>query len=555
VRRTEPSVAEASRARSPVARALVSNAVPAGIFAAALAVRLWHIDWALPTASRLFSFHPDEAVVVSHALDPFRLQLDPKFYAYGALPLLLDGAAIHLGRAVGFIGPDPAPGVPGAHALLLARLVTALLGAATCLFLCGAGRALYDRRAGRVAACLYACAPLAVQHGHWATVDVTATCFVAGAFYFTARAASAPDGDPTSILWAGAWSGFAAASKYNGALMLLPVLVVWWIREPRRLPVVVVTLLSFVTALVVACPTLLLNPGGVLEDVQREAQHMSAGHGAVFRGTGSGFVYQVAHNLDWGLTTPLLLWVLAGVVGAIVRRSRADAIVAAFALPYYLVIGLASVKFARYALPLLPALLLWAGALVTSMSRWRRDAGRAAMVVVGLAATWALLFALALDRSMGGRDPRDDAADFVRSRGDIAKVGFATGPWFYSPSLAPSLGNPDIAVARASVAGSALPMLMAPSKSWNAESIAGGALDAVAVSETEYGDMQRLANPLALSYLASVERMLPQAHVFARPVELFGLRFTTLDTHRGLPEQSLPHDMGYTNPTEVVFTR
>jgi 4-amino-4-deoxy-L-arabinose transferase-like glycosyltransferase len=192
--------------------ALLRNAPVLFILLVAFGLRLWGIGWGLPNATRLFSYHPDESMVVGASLtiNPFAFQLDPGLYNYGSLALILNSFAIHLGEFTGLVVPGPAPSVPSATALLTARLVTALLGVATCGFLFGTGQRLYGTAAGIVAAAFYACAPLAVQHGHFATVDVPATFFVAGALYFAARHLQPSSCRPRDLLWCGLWCGFAA---------------------------------------------------------------------------------------------------------------------------------------------------------------------------------------------------------------------------------------------------------------------------------------------------------------------------------------------------------
>ena len=543
----------------------LSRLIPLVIFVGALALRLWNIGWALPNATRLFSFHPDESMVVSASLtvNPLLLLLDPHFYAYGALPLLLNGAVIHLGEMVGLVGASVG-GVPSSGALLAARLVTAVLGAATCFFLYGAGRLLYHRTAGTIAAILYALAPLAVQHGHFATVDVPATFFVAGTLYFAARVATGADDCSRGLLWAGVWAGLAAAAKYNAGLVLFAALAAWWLtgRGGKRLALVVG---GTVLAFLVGCPTILLNPGGVLQSIRDESLHVRTGHGDVFAGTQTGLLYHLSFNLSWGLTLPLLAFILAGVFGAMVRRGRGDGLLAAFALPYYLLIGLAAVKFARYTLPLFPPLLLWTGALVGDLLTRRKPLGIAAGALCAAASAFALLFSVGLDQTMSGPDPRDEAAAYVRSLPAVHTVGFAKGPWFYSPTLAPLLAHPIPIAAQNSVMGTMNPTLIPAvrtgaggkpqSVEWDTALLHETHPDAVAVSEFEYADAGRARVPAALDYLAALEAQYPHRRVFAYPVQVFGFGYTKLSTKRGLPTQNLPEDMRYTNPTIVIFTQ
>ncbi len=543
-----------------------SRLAPIGIFALALLLRVWGMDWALPHSGRWFSFHPDENLVVAYstfALNPFALRLDPGFYNYGSLGLLLLSAVVHAGDFLGLAGTPPATNVPPAGALLLARLVTVLLGAGTCFFLVGAGRRLYGNAAGLIAGLLYAVAPLAVQHGHFATVDVPATFFVAGALFFAARFLASNSTSARDLFWCGLWAGLAAATKYNAGAVLLAGAAAWGLKRGHFLAGRELSLLlgGALAGFLVGCPGALLNTAALLRDVRFEAGHVRAGHDLVFVNTPPAWEYQAAFNLRWGLGMPLLL-VCAGALGvALWRRRPADVLLLAYLVPYYALIGFAQVKFARYTLPLFPPLLLLAGGWLASTDFSRKAVMQTLRGLGGVAAGYALLLSLALDRTMTLPDTRDQAAAFLR-QSDAASVGFAVGPWFYAPTLHPALAafNPQ-AAKRAAATSTAAPRLVPAEGEWNADQLtAPNAPDAVALSEFEYADALRARDPAALAYLRTLRRLYPNVRVFARPVQFPGLPdFTHLapadPDFSGLPTQHLPHDMLYTNPTTVVFTR
>lgn len=532
---------------------MIRAALPA-IVLLAVVLRLWGIAWGLPDAGRLFSYHPDETTVVAFALalDPLAGRLDPGFYNYGSLSLLLDALVLRAGEALGMAGS--LPGVPSAEALLTARLLTAALGTGTCVFLYGTGRLLYGTGPGRAspaglaAALLYAVAPLAVQHGHFATVDVPAVFWISGALFFAARHL---ERGGRSLFWAGLWSGLAAAAKYNAGLVLLAAAASAGIKPGSRgrmatlAPILGGAALGFV----LGCPGALLNPEGLWQGIRFEAAHVREGHGLVFANTPPAFVYHLVFNLRWGLGAPLLVLIVAGFAAAILRRRPGDLMLLAFAVPYYLLIGVASVKFARYTLPLFPPLLLWAGALLAEREKVRRVAAGAGVV----AALYALVFSLALDETMTRPDTRDRAAAFLRKAG-VHSVGFATGPWFYSPPLHPGLADfrPFAAKRYAELAEN--PRLVPAEGEWNVVQLQQTAPDAVVLSElNEYEDALRARHAPALAYLDALRRDYPNARVFANPVQVFGLRFTNVAGR--LPRQGLPHDMLYTNPTTVVWMR
>lgn len=536
---------------SSVVTARVRLAAPALVVLLALGLRLWGITWAVPDSDRFFSYHPDETVVVRASLrvDPLRGDLDPGFYNYGSLALLTNSLLLHLAERAGMATIGPVPEAPSAGALLVARGVTAALGAATCWFLFGTGRLLFGAGAGLAAALLYAVAPIAVQHGHFATVDVPATFWLSGALFFAARYLALQPTRPQDLFWAGLWSGLAAATKYNAGIVLLAGAAAWWLRRTSKgdgASLLLGALLGFL----IGCPGLLLNREELLSGILYETRHVRQGHGLVFVDTPPGLIYHVVHNLRWGLGAPLLLLTIGACGYALLRRRPADIMLLSFALPYYLLIGLAEVKFARYTLPLLPPLLLLAGSL---LSRPTPGAIRSAAAGAGIvAAAYACLFSVALDRTMTRRDPRDRAAAFLRAA-NLPSVGFAVGPWFNAPPLHPLLADPNPASAKQATAFTDNPRLLPAEIEWDTRSLKRDRPAAVALSEFDYADALRVRDAPARAFLAALASRYGQVRVFANPVQVFGFPFTKLSGDNRLPTQGLPHDMLYTNPTTVIW--
>jgi hypothetical protein len=104
------------------------------LFAGAVAVRVFGLTW-----DQGHNYHPDERRIVEAVLElSFSpLQLDPKFYAYGSLPFYLTRAAASLLGNVNpwFLSWD---GI-----LLTSRVLSAVWGAAACVFLALLGRRLF----------------------------------------------------------------------------------------------------------------------------------------------------------------------------------------------------------------------------------------------------------------------------------------------------------------------------------------------------------------------------------------------------------------------------
>ena len=62
-----------------------------GILLLALALRVWGLNWGMPSATHYFSYHPDETTVLSYAMtmNVFQGHMLPHWYHYGSLQLYL----------------------------------------------------------------------------------------------------------------------------------------------------------------------------------------------------------------------------------------------------------------------------------------------------------------------------------------------------------------------------------------------------------------------------------------------------------------------------------
>ncbi|WP_395142675.1 ArnT family glycosyltransferase, partial [Armatimonas sp.] len=492
--------------------------LPALIVLLALVLRLWGIAWGLPDASHTFSYHPDESIVVGYAQrQPGQSLLDTGFYNYGSLATLTDRFLL--------LATGALTNIPTASSLLLVRLVTVAYGVGTCGLLILLGKRLEKPDVGLSAAALYAVAPLAVQHGHFATVDVPATFWVTASLFMALT-------NP-KLFWCGLFAGLAAATKYNAGLVLLAGVAAWFLSAKRSLKSLGLLLSGGALGFLLGCPGVLVNFPKFWEHFTFELAHS--------RTAQIDFVGQVA-ALYWptlGLLAALgnPLW-LVGVGRALAARTRTELTLLAFVLPYLLLLCVSANQYARYALPLLPA-LCW---LIASLP-WKP--------LVALGGTLSLLFSLALCSVMAGADPRDEAAAFLKQKG-VASVGFATGPWFYSPPLQPGLSDPRPPMAkRAATASETVRLFAVPnSRDWDASLLGENQPDAVSLSEYEYTAIVQKKNPEALAYLAALTARYPVKTVFAHPLPLLGARESS-----GLPCQPLPIDMLYTNQSVVIFTK
>lgn len=516
------------------------------------------------------------------AADLLHGKFDIGFYNYGTFYFYLVAFAHILGRGWGLI-PQTPPGADvfsaqaaaeNAALFLSGRLVTALLGAATIPVLFALGNRLFGKRAGYLAALLYAVAPLGVLHAHFLTVDAPATFFVTLALLGAAQVLARREAGETEETplplpgWreyalAGVWTGLAAATKYNTGLVLVaPVVAHFLNKRPEMCSrhrgaqfgvLIAIAMLTFL----LACPGPWLNleafweglPNYPGSGVRYELfEHSRAGHGELFLNTGPGWLYHLIVSLRYGLGAPLLLLGLGGVAFACVRRTRQDWVLLAFLVLYYFSTSLSAVRFARYMLPIVPVLCLFAARLVAEP--FPRSAIRRLMAVCGTAAVLSCGVSSALFvRGMRLPDPRDAAADYLeRNARQGASIAFAKVPWFFSPPLSPRFGAPAAPMRALAAEQTTRYQLRIPATEWDTSLLAPPP-DFVLLSDFELNPAYtRLRLPAPTQFVqATLNSPNYSARTFRPPVA--GSVSLLFDP------DNFPEDMRYTLPTVLVLQR
>jgi hypothetical protein len=523
----------------------------------ALLLRLWGIRWGLPNIDHYWSYHPDESTVVSLArnINPLAGQFDTQYYNYGAWHPICLSVIIAFASVFGFCAPSAQMGIPSGSEFLVARLYTVLLGVLTCGLLAGIGRRFYSPLAGWLAALLYAITPLAVQHGHWATVDVPATFWVVVSLFFVSKTVTGEGKKPSVfLLLAGLFAGYAAATKYNAGVVLLAAVAAGIMQRgplaPNnggRLMVVGAVLLAGV-GFVLGCPGVLTNTPKFLEGFLFEANHAKEGSGDIFIQTLPAFLHHLVISLPWAAGWPLAILAIVGTGAAFRRKKREDWILLSFFVPYFILIGIAQIKFTRYLFPIFPIFFLFAGSFIASLKQTKIQWGVGVLVSV-----WALTMSLGFDQAMAGTDPRDKAKLAITPSSPIS---FPTGPWYYHPPLHPLLSDYRPPIARNAEPTTLLPAIEnGKPVEWSLSLLKEQNANRVIMSEFEYSDATRLSKPNAIEYLAYVKANYKTQNVYATPITFLGIPISSTTERNGLPAQSLPHDMLYTNPTVVSYTR
>lgn len=375
-----------------------------------------------------YLFHPDErqiALVVSNLRLPASLSdffspessLNPKFFAYGSLPIYLLRVMVPLAPPTEIVGPWSDDQL--ARWVLFGRWLSGLFDIGTVALTFALGRRAYNARIGLFAAACVALTVLHIQLAHFYAVDTLLAFFMSAALYAALRVGEAipdrtsiemPDKDRSIttpavprkwLVLCGITFGLALATKMTAASLALPILYacaraggapalrlsraqlgeIWRALRRPFLQIVGIALLVFVV----------LQPYAVIDwynfgrDVIRETfvarGWLDYPYTRQFAGT-LPIVYQVTQSSLWGMGVPLGIFAWGGGILFLWQcwkmRAWRDTFLVSFALFYFFTIAFQHAKYLRYVLPLLPVLYIIAACA------WMRVLGTRRVVVAAL---------------------------------------------------------------------------------------------------------------------------------------------------------------------------
>ena len=380
-----------------------------GLVALAVGLRLVGIDWGLPQVYE--EAYPFKKAWPMWGWGEAPLDLNPHFFNYPSLFFYVQW----LGQGLLFLGLrlfGVVHSVLDYRALyeldktpfyLMGRTLTVLFAAGTVWATWVLGRRLRGQWTGALAAFLLAVNAFHVSKSQVIEVDVPLTFFVMLTLYYALRLLEEPR--RRDYVLAGLCGGLAAATKYSGLFLVLPILaahaLAWrrarkgergaapssrrpgWLREP------LLALAVFGLALISASPYILLDFSSFWVGFNYERLHMKVGHFGVDASPALPFYLRTLASslLGW----PLALAALGAlVVFLVVRRSGWALVLAIFPLVYLAAISSFSMKADRYVLPLVPIAAIFAAVLVEDMLARLRALRPRLTLAAGVAATLVL---------------------------------------------------------------------------------------------------------------------------------------------------------------------
>lgn len=313
------------------------------------------------------------------------------------------------------------------HMLLVGRALAALFDTLTVWLVFLIGRRIFTPLVGLLAAAFVALSVLQIQQAHFFVTDPFLTTAVVAALYWMVRRVGGPRPAASSRrnwrdgLAAGAFVGLAVGAKFSAIMLVLPLLVAfiwrrrvppvakgaklrrrlkrWWHWARRPAAELAAALLLGAVVFAFTNPFALLDNscqatlGGYrvplvkqtiptitvhscyLKNIGTQAAMVRGGNLIPFTYQYIGtppYLYYLDQAFRWGLGAPLTLASFGGLIWAIWRmiwkRRETDpgeAVLLAWALPFFIVTGSFQVKFLRYLLPLTPLLAIYAAGMLS----------------------------------------------------------------------------------------------------------------------------------------------------------------------------------------------
>ena len=410
--------AQRLRLFAPLRRLWGPNFLLPALLIAALALRLYGIDW-----DQGHGFHPDERSFYLRADDMFRVltklpghetwlaqwpemrvglpdietalsaersPLNPHWFPLGSILIY----ALVLIRSVAELFTDW-----GAMDMRFAgRTLAALADTASVALMFAIGRRMYGAWTGLLAAALTTFAVIHIQHAHFYRPEPFTVLTSLAALWAMLRFLDTRRVRDAALL--GLMVGLAMAPKVSVAPILAPLALVFlWTWKDRAggrwadltvgsavkfAPLVLLAGLLALAAFFITTPYAFLDFGTFVDDIRAQAEMAGeAGHWPFtwqYADT-PAFWYQIRQTSVWGLGLPLgiVAWLAAPFTAWMAWRGglaqRSDLLLLAWAVPAFVFLELFEVKFLRYVFPLMPFYVLMGArmlvALVERAQSWR----------------------------------------------------------------------------------------------------------------------------------------------------------------------------------------
>ena len=312
----------------------------------------------------------------------------------------------------------------------IGRFISAFLGALTVIAIFKLGKLTSRLGTGLIAAGLLATSFLHVRDSHFSVPDVAMTTFVI--FSITLAVLGVQKVKPKYLYLAGVVGGLAIALKWTALPIVVPLS--WacikifgmvsrksFFKLFRKL---ILTNMFIVLGFFLGSPQILINPSPYLEIAFSKYDSTKAVGFEIWQvDTIPGFLFY-GKTLLYGAGFVLLV---LGIIGALRRMfligkggDKYSLLLLSFPVVYYLLMGITYEYFARYALPLVPFLALFAAETIIGLWDWgeikeKRWIRRATTVLFVTALVLPLIYSIRLDILFSREDTRTVSKQWIET--------------------------------------------------------------------------------------------------------------------------------------------
>ena len=318
----------------------------------------------------------------------------PIFFSYlVAVPTMLNAVFLWvLGIIPEVYGIEALFMVDPLKAIMPARIVSIGFGLLTIILIYVIGKRFFDEATGLIAAAFIALSSIHIQYSSFALPDVAMTFFATATLFYSLRAMYSKS--TRDLILGGLFVGLTASTKYNGGLVLVPLLYSFFIiLKDEKKPLLTLRnlvnrrlfLIGFVSLLTFALASgWLIYPTSYIKGFLKQGHTMRTGHLGFF-----GPLYVHYFVLFWRAETTMAVLFGAGIIYGAIRRSRESLLLLVFILVSFAIIGTWQIKRLHYLLFIYPALALLAGNMISqalhifdSRTRWKNISTSFAVLVV-----------------------------------------------------------------------------------------------------------------------------------------------------------------------------
>lgn len=357
----------------------INNILFLGIIILAFILRIYGINWGLPSKDYYFSYNSDEVHYIRglSQMDPKKLDFNPHYFNWGTWHYYELGAIIGLASFLNIVKLDKDKyfyySYPWemAKIYLVGRLLSLIFALATVLLVYLIGKKIYGQNLGLLASFFMAINPAHIINSHYLKADTSVTFWIT--LLLLTGIYLLKTGDLKWYILSGIFSGLAMGSQQSGICFVHTILLAHLLKEYKRpfnFENIKHTLLSrklWTGYFVVFITYLLTNPSLYLST----AEFMN---GNIFsllkRGRGPDTVIDkititnILGVFNVGLTQFFVFIGILGLFYGAMSKSKKLLLVLFWLLPYLVIMVIIRALNTRYQILVYPGLFLLAAGVV-----------------------------------------------------------------------------------------------------------------------------------------------------------------------------------------------